>query len=646
MKAKTEKADDRNRKSENRRRKAETRRETATIESARQVGRTITSRVFGFKRQSPVFAFKVESLIFCLLLSAFCLLPPVFSTFAFSRSMQKTEDKSAVAASSFPKLVDEYIADLYARYPTVAAASGIHAWDGQLEDFSSSAIADEVSAIKKFQSRLEKVPPLQLELSELFDYQIIASNMNSRLLELEQIKSYERRPQLYSDVISTGLLQIATFEYAPADSRIRHVIAKEKQIPRLLDAARSNVRNVPAVYLKVALEGFKGTLAFVQTDLPKAFAVVKDAKLQADFKKSTRVAADAISKYIKYLEQAKPDPTATFAIGKANYEAKLKYDEGIDIPVDVLLGVANRELAKSQEEFRKTAAQIDPQRNVMAVWSDIQADHPKGGTLVEEARKQLDELVSFIEEKKIVTLPSSTRPVVAPTPDFMRWSTASMWTPGPLENRPLPARYLITDVDPKWTEKQKKEYLSSINYAQLWTTSIHEAYPGHYVQGEYLKQVKSPVRKSWAFAPGSFVEGWAHYTEQMMIEEGFHNGDPKLKMGLLADALLRLCRFVVGIREHTDGMTVDEATRFFMENAYMGETPSRIEAERGTFDPTYLVYTVGKLAILKLRDDYKRYRKDEFSLQEFHDRLLSNGNAPVWVHRQIMMPGDKGKLIE
>jgi uncharacterized protein (DUF885 family) len=607
------------------------------VEGGRQLSQRVAPRVSGLKGQS---------LICCLLVSAFCLLPSGLSIFASPRPMQNTEDKSAVAASSFPKIVDEYIADLYARYPNIAAASGLHAWDGRLEDFSSSAIADEISAIKKFQSRLEKVPPLQLELSELFDYQIIASNMNSRLLELEQIKSYERRPQLYNDVISTGLLYIATFEYAPADSRIRHLISKEKQIPRLLDAARSNARNVPAVYLKVALESFKGTLAFVQTDLPKAFAVVKDAKLQAEFKKSTRTAAEAISKYIKYLEQMKPDPTATFAIGKANFEAKLKYDEGIDIPVDVLLGIANRELAKTQEEFRKTASQIDPRRNAMAVWAEIQANHPKGGTLVEEAGKQLDELIRFIDDKKIVTLPSSARPVVAPTPDFMRWSSASMWTPGPLESRPLPARYLITDVDPKWTDKQKEEYLASINFAQLWTTSIHEAYPGHYVQGAYLRQVKSPVRKSWAFAPGSFVEGWAHYTEQMMIEEGFHNGDPKLKMGLLADALLRLCRFVVGIREHTDGMTVDEATRFFMENAYMGETPSRIEAERGTFDPTYLVYTVGKLAILKLREDYKRLRKDDFSLQEFHDRLLSNGNAPVWVHRQMMMPGDKGKLIE
>ncbi|HKP84555.1 MAG TPA: DUF885 domain-containing protein [Blastocatellia bacterium] len=560
--------------------------------------------------------------------------------------MQKTENKSAMAAADFPKLVEDYMMDLYSRHPNLAAATGLHAWDGKLEDYGSDAVNSEVSAIKKFQSRLEKIPPFELGFSDIFDYQIIASNMKSRLLELEQIRSFERNPGFYNDVISTGLLQIAMFEYAPADSRIRHVIAKEKQVPRLLDSARANVSNIPEVYLKVALESFKGTLSFVQTDLPKAFAGVKDAKLQGEFKKSTKAASESIAKYINHLEKIKPDPAASFAIGKQNYEAKLRYDEGIEIPVDTLLKIANRELSKAQEEFRKTAAQVDSGRDVAAVWAQIQADHPKPGSLVEEARKQLSAIIHFIEEKQIVTLPQGEQPIVTPTPDFMRWSTASMWTPGPLEPRALPARYMITDVDPKWTEKQKEEYLGSLNYAQLWTTSIHEAYPGHYVQGEYLKQVNSAARKSWAIAPGSFVEGWAHYVEQMMIEEGFGNGDPKLKMGQLADALLRLCRFVVGIREHTEGMTVEQATRFFMENAYMGETPSRIEAERGTFDPTYLVYTVGKLAILKLRDDYKRYRKDEFSLKEFHDRLLSNGNAPLWVHRQMLMPGDKAKLIE
>jgi len=585
----------------------------------------------------PTLAAKV-SLGFVLMLS-------VLASYA-SALFQKSESRTEMAAAKFPALVAEYLRDLHARHPALAAASGLHVWDSRLEDYSSLAISSEVSAIKSFQQRLEKIPPLELQLTDTFDYQILASNMNARLLELETIKSYEHNPQVYNDPISTGLLQIAMFEYAPADSRLRSVIAKEKEVPRLLDSARSNINKPPPVFLKVAIESFKGTLGFVQAELPAAFASVKDAKLQSEFKKSTKTAADAIAKYIKHLENIKPDPAASFAIGKENYEAKLKYDEGLDIPVATLLKIANRELAKTQDEFKKTASLIDPKRDALAVWADVQRDHPKAGALVEEAQKQLDALVRFIQEKKIVTLPHGEAPVVAPTPDFMRWSTASMWTPGPFERRSMPARYMITDVDPTWSDKQKEEYLGSINYPQLWTTSIHEVYPGHFVQGVFLKQVKSQVRRVAAIAPGSFVEGWAHYTEQMMIDEGFGGGDPKIRLGQHADALLRLCRFVVGIREHTDGMTVDQATQFFMRNAYMGETPSRIEAERGTFDPTYLVYSVGKLAIMKLRDDYKRDHHDDFSLLEFHDRLLSNGNAPLWVHRQMLLPGDKGKLIE
>ncbi|HEX5736283.1 MAG TPA: DUF885 domain-containing protein [Blastocatellia bacterium] len=581
-----------------------------------------------------------------LLIILMLLSSPGFPSFNQLVKAQKTQDKTELAAADFPKLVNDYFLDLHSRHPAIAAASGIHAWDGKLEDYSSAALGAEADAIKRFQNRLEKIQPLSLSSSDIFDYQIILSNMNARLLELEQIKDFERNPKIYNDVIAQGLLQIAMFEYAPADSRIRHVISKEKQIPRLLESARANLNNPPEIFLKLARESFRGTLSFIQNDLPKAFASVKDAKLQAEFKKSTKTAASAIAKHLKHLESEKPDPQATFAIGRQNFEAKLRHEEGISIPTETLLKIAERELHKTQEEFRKTAAQINPNRRALDVWGDVQRDHPKAGALVEEAQKQVDAIVKFIGEKQIVTLPEGPGPVVAPTPDFMRWSFASMWTPGPFESRPLPSRYLITDVDPRWTEKQKSEYLSSVNFPQLWATSIHEAYPGHFVQGAYLKQVTSKVRRTWAIAPASFVEGWAHYTEQMMMEEGFGAGEPKMKLGQLAEALLRLCRFVAGIRLHTEGMTVDQATRFFMSNGYMGETPARIEAERGTFDPTYLVYTVGKLAILKLREDYKRYRKEDFSLQEFHDRLLSNGFAPIWAHRRMLMPEDRGKLLE
>ncbi|MBI3652621.1 MAG: DUF885 family protein [Acidobacteria bacterium] len=364
-----------------------------------------------------------------------------------------------MAAADFPKFIEDYLLDLHSRHPALAAASGIHAWDGELEDYSAAAISAEIAAIKKFQVRQEKIPRMQLTSTDLYDFQILASNMKSRLLELEQIKTYQRNPAIYSDVIANGLLQIVIYDYAPLDSRLRHAIGKEKQIPRLLDAARANLNHVPPVFLKIAIDSFTGSLGFVQKDLPKAFAAVTEAKLQSEFKKSTKVAADAFTKFIHYLEQLKADPLATYAIGKANFAAKLKYDEGIDISVEALLKIAYRELAKTQDEFRQTAAKINPKKAPMAVWAEVQKDHPKAGTLVAEAQQQLTALVKFIEEKKLVTLPSDQQPLVAATPDFMRWSTASMWTPGAFESKKIQARYLITDVDPKWTEKSAKNIL-------------------------------------------------------------------------------------------------------------------------------------------------------------------------------------------
>src|SRR5215831_5092951 len=243
---------------------------------------------------------------------------------------KNSEKKNEAAGQDFNRLVSDYLNDLHSRHPGQAATSGIHTWDANLDDLSRQAIGAEVSAVKKFQSQLEKISPVALDFSDVMDYQILASNMKSRLLELEQIKSYDRNPQIYSDVISNGLLLLAIFDFAPAEVRLGYAISKEKQVPRLIESARSNIHSVPGVSLKVSLESLKGTLSFVQSDLPKAFETVTDARLQADFKKSTKRAADAIGGYIKDLERAHPSSSATFAIGKQNYELKLKYDEAID----------------------------------------------------------------------------------------------------------------------------------------------------------------------------------------------------------------------------------------------------------------------------------------------------------------------------
>ena len=266
--------------------------------------------------------------------------------------------------------------------------------------------------------------------------------------------------------------------------------------------------------------------------------------------------------------------------------------------------------------------------------------------LVAVGRSQLDELATFLERQKIVSIPNGEQIMVAPTPDFYRWSFASMWTPGPFESKPSRAYYYLTDVDPSWPADRKEEHLRDYNHPTLWSISIHEVYPGHFLHYQHLRRVESKVRKSTFFAPASFIEGWAHYCEEMMIEAGFGRQMPGIKLGQLAEALVRLARFIVCIRLHAEDWSVEQGVRFFRDEAFMEEGSARREAERGTFDPMYLVYSVGKLMLLKLRRDYKEQQGKSFSLKSFHDTLLGHGTAPVWLHRALMLNGDPGNLLD
>ena len=254
--------------------------------------------------------------------------------------------------------------------------------------------------------------------------------------------------------------------------------------------------------------------------------------------------------------------------------------------------------------------------------------------------------MTFLERQSLITLPPGEPITVAPTPEFYRWSFASMWTPGPFETKPTRAYYYLTDIDPSWPADRQDEHLRDFNFPTLWSISIHEVYPGHFLHYQHLRRVESKTRKSIMFALASFVEGWAHYCEQMMIEAGFGRQDYGVALGQLAEALIRLARFIVGIKLHTEDMSVEQGVRFFRDEAFLEEASARREAERGTFDPTYLVYTAGKLMLLKLRQDYKQQTGKAFSLRTFHDTLLANGTAPFWLHRQLMLGQDDGNLLE
>jgi uncharacterized protein (DUF885 family) len=546
----------------------------------------------------------------------------------------------------FPHFVDDYLAYLYEVYPSQASLDGVHLHEDLLEDLSRGAVETHVRALAGFSRRLHQIDPAHLSPVERVEHPIVAANIEARTFDLETVRPWERNPQIYADAIGTSLASQAIFAYAPEPERARRIVSKLRQVPRLVQAARDNVKECPGIFVKIGLETWRGTLKFIEADLPRAFSTLDDLHILGDLADTSTEAAAAVSSYIAYLEtDLAPRAKASFRLGREKFEQKLKLDEGITLNADRLLAIALRELHEVQEEFRSVAGRLNGGDPIEA-WRAAKARHPEAGRLVPEAQAQLKELVEFLQRQAIVTVPDAEPVVVAPSPEFYRWASASMWTPGPFESKPSRAYYYLTDVDRAWPPERQEEHLRDFNFPTLWNVSIHEVYPGHFLHYQHLRQVESKVRKSLFFAPMSFVEGWAHYCEQMMVEAGFRRGDTSLRLGQLAESLVRLARVVVGIRLHCEDLSVEQGMRFFRDEAFLEEATARRESERGTFDPTYLVYSVGKLMMLKMRRDYKEQQAGKFSLRAFHDAVLGQGNAPFWAHRRLLLGDTTDAVLE
>ena len=545
-----------------------------------------------------------------------------------------------------PHFADDLLGYLHETHPTYATLDGVHVHDDLLEDLSRHAIDSEARALAGYSRRLDEIDTVGLTPVERLEQRMLSSNIRARMFELEEVRTWERNPQLYADLIASSLAGQALFTYAAAPERARRVLSKLRQVPRLVQAARDNVKDPPGIFVKVGAESFRGALKFIEQDLPRAFASLDDLHLLGDLADAQTEAIHAIASYIQYLEaEVAPRARASFRLGRDKFEQKIRLDEGLSLPVDRLLAIAQRELKTTQDAFKSLASKMNGGDPLQA-WHHTKSNHPAPGDLVRVGGEQLEELKTYLERQAIVSLPAGEPVTVAPTPEFYRWSFASMWTPGPFETKPTRAYYYLTDADPAWPEARQREHLRDYNYPTLWSISIHEVYPGHFLHYQHLRRVDSKIRKSTLFAPASFVEGWAHYCEQMMLEAGFGRNDHGIRLGQLAEALIRLVRFIVGIKLHTEDLSVEQGVRLFREEAYMEEAGARREAERGTFDPTYLVYTAGKLMLLKLRQDYKQQQGKGFSLRTFHDTLLGNGTAPFWLHRQLMLGDDRGDVIE
>jgi uncharacterized protein (DUF885 family) len=561
------------------------------------------------------------------------------------------------ADADYEAVAEEYIKGYLAARPLQGTALGLHEYDGKITDYSRLALDAELSRLRRFDDRLNKFDPTKLSPRQSIDLRILQAAVKKELFQMQDISVFERNPMVYARAADLNIYVQRNF--APLEDRVRSLIAIESQVPNILIAARTNLKEVlPKPFVELAIQIARGSADFLKKDLPAAIAGLKDEQLRAAFQDSNRRAASALSDYAAWLEREKlPKASLEFALGEEKFRRLLVQTELVDLPPQKLLEIGLEQLKSEQEAFAKAAKIIDPDKSPVEVFRQIQSEHLTPENLIPGVAKDLDKIRKYVSSHNLVTIPSDVRAKVKETPQYLRaTSFASMDTPGPFEKRATEAYYYVTPTENDWPEKQKEEWLTAFNYYTSDITSIHEAYPGHYVQFLRLN-ASSATKVEKIFGSYAFTEGWAHYCEKMMIDEGYGSTTgatpseedakraAKYRMAQADEALLRLCRLCVSIKMHTQKMSIDEATKFFQENCYYEEKPARSEAMRATFDPLYLNYTLGKLQILKLRDDYKAQQGDDFSLQKFHNELLNHGMPPIRLLREIMLK-DQSKWDE
>jgi uncharacterized protein (DUF885 family) len=547
--------------------------------------------------------------------------------------------------AEFNKLADRFFDELVFRFnPVAGTTAGFHQYDALLPAGSRAEVDAQIAALKRFEAEVRNFDGRGLSPGIAADRELVRAQIQGQLLELETIRPWEKDPDAYSSGATIAIFTIMSRSFAPPAERLKSTIARERLIPRVFQSARENLKNPPRIYTEIALQQLSGIVSFFQKDVPAAFRMVVDAPLVAEFQKTNRAVIDSLNAYQAFLKNdLLPRSHGDFRIGAENYRRKLLYDEMVDTPLDRLLEVGTEDLRRNQAEFKRVAAETDAKRTPEQILQEAENDHPAPGKLLESFRGVLGGLREFIETHHIVTIPSPTPPIVEETPPFMRaLTTASMDTPGPYEKVAKEAFFNVTLPEAGWPAGQVEEYMQGFNRGTILSTAIHEAYPGHYTQFLWLAQAPTKVRK--LAGCGSNAEGWAHYSEQMMLDEGYGGGDLKLRLGQLQDALLRDARYIAGIQMHTGKMTMEQAEEFFVKEGYQTRPMAEKEAKRGTEDPTYLVYTLGKLQILKLREDYKKLKGENYTLQEFHDAFMRQGYPPIKIVRRALLGNDSPAL--
>jgi len=544
-------------------------------------------------------------------------------------------------------LATQYFAKTWELEPIRATGVGVHDYDDKLPDYSAAGMARRIAHLRLYLGNVRAIDPATYGAEASYDARIFEASLEATLLNLQERQPWRHDPSFYTGQAANAIFSLLTRDFAPLRDRTKAVIARERAIPALLEQAKLNVTTVDPTTAELARRNMKGTADFFRLVVPAAEAPLHDAALQVQLRTANEAVLAALQSYRTAIEAGPlAHPSGTYAIGGKLFEQMLGLQELSPITLAQYERVGEDALKKTRADFVATARLIDSVKTPEAVAASLGAQHPAADDLLKKATADLVTLRRFVVAHKIVTLPADNDVKVVATPEFARQTTfASMNAPGALEKVATQAYYNVTPVEAEWPPERKEQHLAFFNDYAFPIVSLHEVMPGHYLNFAIDKHLKlSSIRKILRSA--SFAEGWAHYDEQMMVDEGWGDGDPKVRLAQLQLALQRECRFLVGLREHTQNLSVDDATKFFQQNAFLGEEPSRREALRGTQDPLYGYYTLGKLEILKLRDDYKKKLGSRFVLGNFHDDLLAHGDPPVAIVRKILLGADDdGKLL-
>jgi uncharacterized protein (DUF885 family) len=537
-------------------------------------------------------------------------------------------------SADWDKYVSDYLDAYFNVHPEIAVIQGRHEFDGKLPDFSKAAFDKEMARLHSERARAAGFTD-NLDQRQQFEREYVIAQIDSDLFWLESARWPYRSPYFYSDRVDPEVY--LTRPYAPLDQRMRAFINYEKALPAALDQIRANLQTpMPRTYVDFGRLTFGGLATYFDHDVKGIFASVKDTQLQSDFAAANTSAVRALKSLDGWFASQRAKANDNFALGADLFHQMLYATERVDISLDQLEAIGRQDLERNLAALKEACGQFDPGKSLAECTAKQTADKPKGNP-VDAAREQLKELRAFVIDSQIVSIPGTEEAQVAEAPPYQRWNFAYINIPGPYE-KGLPSIYYISPPDPKWTAAEQKAYLPG--NATLLFTSFHEVMPGHFAQFLHANRVAS--RFGQVFVGYAFAEGWAHYVEEMTWDAGLGAKDPETHVGQLTEALLRNVRFLSAIGLHTGRMSVAESEKMFRESALANEGDARQQAARGTFDPAYLNYTMGKLMIRKLRDEWTATRGGRSAWREFHDQFLSFGGPPIPLVRKAMLGASAG----